>query len=83
MTDRNDDSAGCAPKRYGLGATPITWQGWAMLAGHIAVILAGAMLLRHSQPARLVWIITFAMLPLPLYAAKTRGGWRWRWGGDR
>jgi hypothetical protein len=22
------------------------------------------------------------VLPLPVYAAKTRGGWKWRWGED-
>lgn len=82
MADR-EDGAWFAPKRFGWGAgRPIAWQGWLMLLVHVAVMLGGALFLRN-EAAKLVWILTFAVLPMPLYAAKTRGGWRWRtpWNG--
>ena len=28
----------------------------------------------------LVFLAVLALVPMPIYAAKTRGGWRWRWG---
>ena len=28
-----------APKRYGLGSTPITWQGWALTFGFVAITI--------------------------------------------
>ena len=45
MSER-DDGAWFAPKRFGYGAgLPIAWQGWALLAGYIAVMLAPTPLL--------------------------------------
>jgi hypothetical protein len=26
------------PKRYGYGATPVTWEGWALTVGIVAVV---------------------------------------------
>lgn len=80
---KNDanDGAWFAPKQFGYGASlPIAWQGWAMLAVHVGVILAGVRAL-HGHPAALcIWVAVLALVPMPIYAAKTRGGWRWRWG---
>ncbi|WP_338467076.1 hypothetical protein RXV95_00520 [Novosphingobium sp. ZN18A2] len=75
------DGAWFAPKRFGMGAgLPIAWQGWAMMALHVAAILGAARLLHGHQPAQAIAIVLVGLAPLPLYAAKTRGGWRWRWG---
>jgi hypothetical protein len=76
-----DDRPWFAPKRFGLGSgLPIAWQGWLFLALHIALII-GVILLMIDRP---VWgaiaVVLAAMLPMPIYAAKTKGGWRWRWG---
>ncbi len=66
-------------KRHGYGAgLPIAWQGWFLMALHAAMI-AGLALALQDQPA----VVTIAVLlaglaPLPLYRAKTEGGWRWR-----
>jgi hypothetical protein len=77
-----DDGAWFAPKRYGLGAgAPIAWQGWVMVAAHIALVALGWPLLRHHPGYFAAHALIFGLIPLPLYAAKTRGGWRWRWGG--
>lgn len=70
-------------KRYGLGAgLPIAWQGWALVAAHAGLILGLAQLLQDRPVLLLAIIVPAALLPLPIYAARTEGGWRWRWGGD-
>lgn len=81
--DSKDDGAWFAAKTYGYGSgPPIAWQGWAMVAAHIAVVLGGLPLIRESQTAFTVFALVMVVIPLPLYAAKTRGGWKWRWGKD-
>lgn len=70
-----------APKRYGLGSgRPISWQGWALLIGFMAVVIgAGAGF--GDRPLAALAIIIPAAIGLILVAARTtRGGWRWRWG---
>lgn len=72
------------PKRYGYGAgLPLCWQGWAMIGAHIALIVLVLPLLKHNFTAVLLYIVLLTGLAMPFYAAKTKGGWRWRWGEDR
>ena len=70
-------------KRYGYGAgLPIAWQGWFLLALHIALILGLALLFRDRPLVLAVIVVAAALVPMPIYAARTEGGWRWRWGND-
>ena len=84
MSER-DDGAWFAPKRFGYGAgLPIAWQGWALLAGYIAVMLAPTPLLEWDPIlgtgiAAAVWIVATALV-LVVAKRKTRGGWRLRIG---
>ena len=69
-------------KRYGYGAgLPFTWQGWALLAAHMALIIGLAFWLSDKALLMLPVIIIAAFAPLPIYAARTEGGWKWRNGG--
>ncbi|MGV7121841.1 hypothetical protein [Sphingopyxis sp. 550A] len=63
------------PKKRGYGSgLPIAWQGWALLAAHVALITGVSMLL-HDRPAMMTAFVMLAVLaPLPLYRAKTEGG---------
>ena len=77
-------------KRYGWGATPTTWEGWLSSLVFLVVVLAinaGIILLvptRRDAAAVLVGtVIVVIILFCVLAAAKTEGGWRWRWGGGR
>lgn len=71
------------PKRYGYGAgLPIAWQGWFLLAVHVGLILGLALLFQDRPLAMVVIVVAAALLPMPLYAARTEGGWRWRWGDE-
>lgn len=82
-----EEGAWFAPKRYGYGAgLPIAWQGWALLAAYCA-LLAGLGLLASSdrEIGPLLAFAGFVPATLALVLickARTRGGWRWRWGGE-
>ena len=69
-------------KRFGLGARPVSWQGWALTCGFTALIIATTARLAH-RPAVLAAILVPAVIIFLVVCAKTtRGGWRWRQGDD-
>jgi hypothetical protein len=80
------------PRTYGYGASPASWEGWAVSAGYLAAVLALSLSLA-AWPADLpagpsiwqvvTWFILITLLTLAfirLARAKTDGQWRWRWG---
>lgn len=78
---RNDDDAWFLPKRYGYGAgLPIRWQGWAVLGVYLVVVISAAFLVERAPVAFAAILVVATAALLPICAAKTRGGWRWRWG---
>jgi hypothetical protein len=80
MTDRPE---WFAPKRYGLGAgLPIAWQGWAVLAAFALLVGLALLLFGPDNPAALAIIIPAVLALILVSALTTRGGWRWRWGGE-
>ena len=72
------------PKDYGYGAgLPCSWQGWVVLALYLAVMIGVSLRLLETRPTLAVGIMAGAtVLVVIICAAKTRGGWRWRWGQD-
>ena len=69
-------------KRYGYGAgLPFKWQGWVLMLTHIALIIGLAVALGERPMVALPLILLAGIAPLPIYAARTEGGWKWRWGG--
>ena len=77
----NDSKPWFRQKSFGYGAgLPVAWQGWALLAAHIVLLVGLGALLRDKPAALVAVVIPAALLPMPLYAARTEGGWRWRWG---
>ncbi|MGC1468326.1 MAG: hypothetical protein WA793_03015 [Sphingorhabdus sp.] len=68
-------------KRYGYGAgLPFKWQGWVFLLAHIAAIVGTSLALADKPLIMLPAIFILAFAPLPIYAARTEGGWKWRSG---
>ncbi len=76
------------PKRYGYGATPVTWEGWAVTI--LAAALVGGSIIAMNllaAPSNLAGWLLWAVLVAALtfwFARFTRrrtdGEWRWRWG---
>ena len=78
-----DDDSWFEPKRFGYGAGwPIAWQGWALVGGYLLLVLAATRLLPQHRLAFGMTVGALTLAVLPICAAHTRGGWRWRWGGD-
>ena len=72
-----------APKRYGLGTgLPVRWQGWALLIGFVALIIAVAFTFKGSPVLAAAIIVPASILFLIVGVKTTRGGWRWRWGDE-
>ena len=78
----NDGPEWFAPKRYGFGATPVTWQGWALTIGFVLLtIILGATF--GKRPLQLFGVLAPLLAVFIVITARTtRGGLRWRWGGD-
>ena len=70
-------------KRYGYGtALPISWQGWLVMAIYFFIAIGSAFLFA-KRPLILLSIIFPATVIFLVVAAKTtKGGMRWRWGGE-
>ena len=78
------------PKRYGYGATPVTWEGWAVTGAGVAIVVIaclwllselGAVGLANWLAFIAVAVVTVAALSI-VSAYKTDGVWRWRWGNE-
>jgi hypothetical protein len=77
-------------RRFGYGATPVTWQGWVFVLVFLAIVLAcmGVVMLAgsYNSPAgaiaALVVLLAAIVVMMVVGWRKTEGGWRWRWGGE-
>ena len=76
------------PRQYGYGATPVTWQGWAITVAAMVVVVATSFLLpffANGSPwglaALVIDVAAIAVLWI-VSRRKTDGEWRWRWGKD-
>ncbi|MDH7974319.1 hypothetical protein QH494_19190 [Sphingomonas sp. AR_OL41] len=68
-----------APKRFGYGAMPVTWQAWAMTLGLAGAILLAVRLL-PSVPEKIIGVLALIGAMIAVSIAKTDGEWRWRSG---
>ncbi len=72
-------------KRYGIGLSPTSWEGWASSAGYLVLVIALPLavavlgLPRWAGPAADVAITAAFFLLVAL--KNDRSPWRWRWGG--
>ncbi len=86
----DDEDAWFAPKRFGYGAgMPISREGWIAsgiyMAGIIVFVFIARTLSDQGSALALIPVLGIGALTLwfvPLCARHTKGGWRWRWGGD-
>ena len=76
------------PKNYGYGATPVTWEGWAVTFATV-IVVAGSIIAmnllvdKSNVVALLVWAALIAAATwwfVQFCRRRTDGEWRWRWG---
>jgi hypothetical protein len=72
------------PREYGYGATPVTWEGWAVTAVTVFIIVMASMLapvlgrgMSGGLTAFIVDVLAIAAFIL-ISRQKTDGEWRWR-----
>lgn len=70
------------PKRYGFGAVPVTWQGWALTIGFVALLVCASPLLHRSWIAFASIAVMLTVLFVVITARTTRGGLHWHWGDE-
>jgi hypothetical protein len=67
------------PKLFGFGATPVTWQGWALTFALAAAILLDMRYVAAVAPKLVIGLALTATF-VTIAWRKTDGGWHWRWG---
>jgi hypothetical protein len=70
------------PKRFGVGAVPATWQGWALTFGLAVAAFAIGSLAEHRGAALAVLLVPLLVGFLWPSWQKTDGDWHWGWGRD-
>jgi hypothetical protein len=71
-----------APKLFGFGATPVTWQGWALTLGFIAALVLDLRFMPTNLPRLVIGLALIAAF-VTIAWRKTDGGWSWHWGSRR
>jgi multisubunit Na+/H+ antiporter MnhB subunit len=77
-------------RRFGMGATPNTWQGWLFMLVFLAIVLGCVALVmlagRHNSPegafGALALLVVAVLVMVFVSWRKTEGGWRWHWGNE-
>ncbi|WP_246587101.1 hypothetical protein [Stakelama flava] len=57
----------------------MTWQGWLLTLGYVALLFAGVSGL-PGDAAKLAWGVPITIGFVILAWRKTDGGWKWHWG---
>jgi hypothetical protein len=78
------------PRRYGYGAAPATWEGWAVTVVAVGIVIGsivGMELLvdRSNFTAWMIWAVIIAGVTYwyaRIARERTDGEWRWRWGAE-
>jgi hypothetical protein len=77
------------PRRYGYGASPSTWQGWATIVAFPLVCAAVALAVFAMLPAVLAIILFVLFMVVATFGFiafvrnRTEGEWRWKWADGR
>ncbi|PLW79762.1 hypothetical protein C0585_06030 [Candidatus Woesearchaeota archaeon] len=69
------------PKRYGYGAYPITWEGWAVVLVFFLFLVWRSETLINIDPGRFYFEVIVSVIALIwISKLKTEEEWKWRWG---
>jgi hypothetical protein len=77
------DRAWFAAKRYGWGwGLPLRWQGWVVMGGFVAALIAGAPLARNEAAVFVGYSLALALVLFGICYWKGEQP-RWRWGKEK
>ena len=62
------------PRRYGLGSTPASWQGWVLTGAYVVVVAVLGATLAASQPLVFWTVFGLATAAFVAVAFMTRDG---------
>ena len=80
------------PKAFVYGATPSTWEGWAVTTAYVVVIATALVVMlatKSDERSLAAWFVffIFAFCVSAIFAlfckAKTQGDWHWRDGREQ
>ena len=77
------------PKTFGYGATPTTWEGWAVIAVYGLVILGCVVAMTVRKDSFSTFVSSMAMIVVAtvvlvvVSVQKTDGAWGWNAGTDQ
>ena len=61
------------PKRYGLGLTPSSWQGWLLTGAYVVALVVLGFTVAAAQPVIFWTLFALATVAFLLVAYLTRG----------
>ena len=67
------------PKRFGYGATPITWEGWAVVIVFIIYIISLSSLIKEDVNRGILYLSVGIVAIWIISKNKTDGEWKWNW----
>lgn len=69
-------------KRFGFGASPVSWEGWAVTVLWVVLTAGSARLLAPYGPERMLAAMMLLLVAFLVIVALTNDGqrWFWRWG---
>ena len=68
------------PRRFGLGATPTTWEGWLVVLVFIIWIAYVSIKITSESNIFMPLMAISIVLLISISRKKTNGLWKWRWG---
>ena len=68
------------PKKYGIGATPSSWEGWLITLFFILIVLYTAINFKNNSFQFILILIILIIIFILIAKNKTDGKWKWRWG---
>jgi uncharacterized membrane protein AbrB (regulator of aidB expression) len=77
------------PKTLGYGATPTTWEGWAVVAVYSLVVLGCVVAMTVRKDSFSTFVSSIAMIVVAtvvlvvVSVQKTDGTWRWNAGANQ
>ncbi|MFO7287909.1 MAG: hypothetical protein LOD94_12975 [Gammaproteobacteria bacterium] len=79
MSEKREESHWFGAKTYGIGWTPVTWQGWVVVIVFVVLVIGG-MALIDEWWLKVAYAVLLIVALVFLAAWKGEKPFKWRWG---